>query len=70
MVTLTLTELQQAILCGLLPWGAWRQSSWWSNTAVRSRPQNRAWLDAGWRVASFARDLETVTFERFDQGTP
>jgi hypothetical protein len=66
-VTLTFTQLEQAILLGMLPYGARRRSSWWSNAPSRQVPHNRAWLDAGWRVVSVNRIAETVTFERFDQ---
>jgi hypothetical protein len=64
-ISLTFTQLEQIVL-GLLPYGARRQGSWWSNTATNRGRQNRAWLIAGWRVACFERDAETVIFERLD----
>jgi hypothetical protein len=63
-ITLTFTHLEQVILLGMLPWGARRQDSWWSNTAMTQRPQHHAWLDAGWRVEACDRVSEIVTFER------
>jgi hypothetical protein len=60
----TLTQLEQAILCALLPYGARSQHNWWSNAPSRRVSHNRAWLDAGWRVASIDRIAETVMFER------
>jgi hypothetical protein len=64
-ITLTFTQLEQGILLGALPSGARASSSWWSNTVSDLSPQNRAWLDAGWRVAAFNRSAEMVAFERF-----
>jgi hypothetical protein len=63
-ITLTFAQLEQAILLGMLPYGARAQQSWWSNLPQRRRPHNRAWLDAGWRVASVDKVVETVVFER------
>jgi hypothetical protein len=65
-ITLTFTQLEQAILLAPLPYGARRQGSWWTNRLSRLVPHNRAWLDAGWRVASTDRIGEAVTFERFN----
>jgi hypothetical protein len=65
-ITLTFTQLEQGILLGALPSGARASSSWWSNTVSDLSPQNRAWLDVGWRVAAFNRIVEMVAFERFD----
>jgi hypothetical protein len=65
-ITLTFTQLEQAILLGLLPYGARARTSWWSNTQSRLVPQNWAWGDAGWRVGAVYRAAETVTFERVD----
>jgi hypothetical protein len=66
---LSFTQLEQEILLGMLPWGARRQGSWWTNRLGRRVPHNRAWLDAGWRVASVDQIGETVTFERFNPET-
>jgi hypothetical protein len=66
-ITLTFTLLEQAILLAPLPYGARSQTSWWSNTPSRRVPHNRAWLDAGWRVAFVDRLGGTVTFERSGQ---
>jgi hypothetical protein len=63
-LTLTFAQLEQAILLGMLPYGARAQNSWWSNIPHRRIPHNRAWLAAGWRVASVDRAAETVVFER------
>jgi len=63
-ITLTFTQLEQAILLAPLPYGARRQTNWWSNTPSRLVPHNRAWLRAGWRVASVDRTSGTVRFER------
>src|SRR4051812_35682902 len=59
-ITLTFTQIEQAILLGLLPYGACTQGSWWSNTLSSRQPQNRGWLDAGWRVAVRDQLAETV----------
>jgi hypothetical protein len=67
-ITLTFTQLEQAILLAPLPYGARSQGSWWSNTPSHRVPHNRAWLDAGWRVAAVDRLGGTVTFERSEQG--
>jgi hypothetical protein len=63
-ITLTFTQLEQAILLEPLPYGARSQYSWWSNTPSRRLLHNRAWLEAGWRVAAVDRTNWTVTFER------
>jgi hypothetical protein len=63
-IILTFTQLEQAILLAPLPYGARGRASWWSNVPNRGTPWNRAWLDAGWRVAFVDRIAETVTFER------
>jgi hypothetical protein len=63
-ITLTFTQLEQAILLGVPPWGVPRQGNWWSNTPSRLVPHYRAWLDAGWPVASVDRKNWTVMFER------
>jgi hypothetical protein len=62
-ITLTFTQLEQAILLAPLPYGARSQHNWWSNTPSRRVPHNHVWLDVGWRVASVNRIAETVTFE-------
>jgi hypothetical protein len=66
-IMLTFTELEQAILCAPLPYGARCQSSWWSNTPNCRRPWNYAWLDIGWRVVSADRLSGIVTFERAEE---
>jgi hypothetical protein len=63
-ITLTFTQVEQAILLAPLPLGARRQVTWWSNTPSSRLPQNRGWLDAGWRVVTRDQIAETVTFER------
>jgi hypothetical protein len=63
-ITLSFSQLEQEILLGLLPWAARTAPGWWSNTPTPYKPQSRAWLDAGWRVATANRIAETVTFDR------
>jgi hypothetical protein len=63
-ITLSFTQLEQAILLAPLPYGARSQYSWWSNTPSRRVSHNRAWLDVGWRVAAVDRVAGMVVFER------
>ena len=49
-VTLTFAELEE--LVGGLPLGALNDRTWWGNTRHPSRSQAKAWLGAGYRVAS------------------
>lgn len=60
-VVLSFTALQ-AILDAPLPSSAHRRS-WWSNSWLASA-QARAWLLAGWRVASVDTDRGVVAFVR------
>jgi hypothetical protein len=61
-VTLTLTEVGEAVPGGL-PASAYRYRAWWSNETAGSHVQARAWLDAGYAVAAVNFDAGTVTFE-------
>lgn len=48
-------------LVGQLPASARNHRAWWAND--RTHPQARAWLDAGWRVASVEFGPQRVRFE-------
>ena len=41
-ITVTFAHLEQEILLGMLPLGARRQGSWWSNTATNRGLQNQS----------------------------
>jgi hypothetical protein len=49
---------------GGLPASARRYSAWWSNEREGTHVQARAWMDAGWRVASVNLTAENVRFTR------
>jgi hypothetical protein len=61
-VTLTLSEIAEAVPGGL-PQSAYRYRAWWSNEAAGTHVQARAWLDAGFAIASVDLVDATVTFE-------
>lgn len=64
-ITLTYKEIEE-MLGESLPKSAYEHSEWWDNN-TGSRSQNRAWLDAGWRVAK--KDLgKSITFEKIKTG--
>ncbi len=65
-VTLTLAEIEASI-GQVLPDSA-RGRVWWANTL--DRPSARAWLTAGWLVATteLRTGAETVTFARHPAG--
>lgn len=64
-ITLSYKEIEE-ILGTSLPPSAYEHSEWWDNN-TGSRPQNRAWLDAGWKVVK--RDLgKSITFEKKNTG--
>jgi hypothetical protein len=63
-VTLSFTEIER-VLGSLLPTFARKRRSWWANEADAAHAHARAWIDAGWKVASV--DLSKkggVVFER------
>jgi hypothetical protein len=49
---------------GGLPASARRYSAWWSNEREGTHVQARAWMDAGWRVASVNLTAEKVRLTR------
>ncbi len=51
-------------IVGGLPASARRYSAWWSNELEGTHVQARAWMDAGWTVASVNLNAELVRFER------
>ena len=51
-----------AALVGGLPPSAHNHRAWWSNQQAGSRPQARAWLDAGRTVEAVSLTAERVTF--------
>ncbi|MFE4571366.1 DUF7662 domain-containing protein [Paenibacillus chitinolyticus] len=64
-ITLSYKEIEE-IIGGTLPESAYEHSEWWDNN-TGSRSQNRAWLDAGWKVVS-KKLGESVTFEKYATG--
>lgn len=66
-VRMTFEELE-AVLGRALPASARRHRAWWGNSAV-GHSHARAWLEAGWRVASVDLVREVVVFARAELGT-
>ncbi len=66
-VTLTLAEIS-GVIPGGLPGSAYRYRAWWSNETAGSHVQVRAWLDAGYAVASVDVAAGRVAFEALPEG--
>lgn len=59
--TLTFGEVER-IIGSELPDSAWTYRPWWANDQYHV--QSKAWMDAGWRVASVDQQQGRVQFER------
>lgn len=61
-VELTFDEI--AGLVGALPATAYQRRQWWANDVGGTHVQARAWLGAGWAVASVDLVARNVSFTR------
>lgn len=63
-VTLTFGEIEAILGCSL-PSSAYRHPAWWANQRdTTTRPQAKAWTDAGYAVESVQLTNQTVHFHR------
>lgn len=63
-LTLTFAEIEQ-IIDHALPASAHNHHAWWANQAnYQNRPQARAWMGAGFRIAEVQRPNGWVRFVR------
>ncbi|MCX7596727.1 MAG: helix-turn-helix domain-containing protein [Fischerella sp.] len=61
-IILTFTEIEK-LINNTLPDSARKERRWWGNRTTGS-PQASAWMKAGYVVAEFDLDTETVTFRK------
>src|SRR6056297_1231632 len=56
----------ETVLEGGLPAGAYQSPAWWVNNK-EAQSYSRAWLDAGWEVATHRLDEEWVKFREIER---
>ena len=63
-VVLSFAQIEQIIGANLPPDAYNPSGTWWRNTNDAKRPQAKAWLSAGWKIAASNQAGKQVRFVR------
>ena len=62
-ITLTFEQIEQ-ILASRLPSSAYEDRRWWDHETEGNHVNQRAWANAGWKIASLDVNAKWVKFEK------